>query len=224
MKAIGDTSIPNRPCFICTEKDSSQFGGRSLVKTSCSKSHQLHLRCIIEQLLKQSVPLDQRYCCDSDQPALPLLRDSQLLVQNACQKGDLEALELVGQMLELNDVTQIDTMNAGADIALDFLIAKAYLLMRNFQDNVLKAIKNLLPQNSDSGQESDALRKMSDATRKASTLIESELKKLAKMDMVIVVGGMVNAGKSTTINAIVGFELLPEKKHPDDASPYTDSP
>ncbi|USE36564.1 dynamin family protein [Endozoicomonas sp. SCSIO W0465] len=78
----------------------------------------------------------------------------------------------------------------------------------------MKAIKNCLPQNSDSGQDSDALRKMSEATRRASTVIESELKKLAEMDMVIVVGGMVNAGKSTTINAIVGFELLPEKNIP----------
>ena len=174
------------------------------------------------QLSKSDRPLDKRRCCESDQPALPLLRDSQFLVQFACQK-DLEALRLLGKMLELNNDTPIESMNR--DIAIDLLCTKAYLLLRNYKDNVLEVIKNEVKpkiekkypsQNNDSDLASNSFFSgIDDAiTAKSIETIETELIKLAAMEMVIVVGVMVNAGKSTTINAIVGFELLPERNTP----------
>ncbi|WP_257265478.1 dynamin family protein [Endozoicomonas sp. ONNA2] len=224
MNVIGGAASPPRPCNICTETDLSEFGGRSLVKTSCSKTHQVHLDCIIKRLKAQeSIPLNKRRCCESDQPALPLRRNSDFLVQNACKNNYLESLRLLGQILELNKDTPIESIyRDNRDIAIDILCTQAYLLLRNYQDNVLKEIedkvmpkiKNYLPQppNIDSGQASNPFLRFSNAI--ASTSIETELKKLARMDMVIAVGGMVNAGKSTTINAIVGFELLPERNTP----------
>lgn len=220
MNVVSDTPMPNWLCTstVCREIESSRFGGLSLVKTSCSNSHQFHLKCIINRLKEQSVPLNERRCCDSDQHALPLLRDSQLLFQNACQNEDLDALKLLGEILELNSDTPIESMKTG--IVLDSLCAKAYLLLKNFQDNVLQAIKNkvvpeikkCLPKNNDGSQVCKSWLEIGEDIN--STLIESELKKLAEMDMLIVVCGMLSAGKSTTINAIVGFELLPERNTP----------
>ncbi len=44
--------------------------------------------------------------------------------------------------------------------------------------------------------------------------IENELQKLEKMEVVIAVVGTMKAGKSTTINAIVGTEVLPNRNAP----------
>lgn len=109
MKAISDTSIPNRPCIICTETESSHFGGRSLVKTSCSKRHQSHLKCIYQSLTGQAkIHPDKRRCNVCSEFAMPLLRNEQNLVVDACQQGDPEALEI---MLKLNPNIHSESYN-----------------------------------------------------------------------------------------------------------------
>lgn len=42
--------------------------------------------------------------------------------------------------------------------------------------------------------------------------LENERQKLEKMEMVLAVIGTMKAGKSTTINAIVGMEILPNRE------------
>ncbi|WP_145999923.1 hypothetical protein [Endozoicomonas acroporae] len=66
-------------CSICLGDDGycGQFGGRSLVKTSCDGAHVYHLECITESLeivQQLAMALDQRQCADCKQPALPLIR------------------------------------------------------------------------------------------------------------------------------------------------------
>ncbi|MBO9496978.1 hypothetical protein J7438_23225, partial [Thalassotalea sp. G20_0] len=53
-----------------------QFGGHSLVETSCQpEPHVFHLGCITQHLDEQSeTNLDQRRCAECGQPALPLIR------------------------------------------------------------------------------------------------------------------------------------------------------
>ncbi|WP_257264488.1 ankyrin repeat domain-containing protein, partial [Endozoicomonas sp. ONNA2] len=87
-----------------------QFGGRSLVKTSCPTSDVFHLECITERLEHQSSnSLEQRECL-CNHPALPLIRlDGMQLPEDVsaycetrmfqvCRTGDLQALtELLGE-------------------------------------------------------------------------------------------------------------------------------
>ena len=47
MNPTGGATRQTPICIICTKKDSSKFGGRSLVKSSCSQGHQFHLDCEI---------------------------------------------------------------------------------------------------------------------------------------------------------------------------------
>ena len=66
-------------CSICGGDDGyyGQFGGRSLVKTSCDAPHVFHLECITEWLNSEqqsAKALDQRQCCVCRQPALPFIR------------------------------------------------------------------------------------------------------------------------------------------------------
>ncbi|MBO9497170.1 hypothetical protein J7438_24230, partial [Thalassotalea sp. G20_0] len=53
-----------------------QFGGHSLVETSCKpQGHVFHLGCITRHLDEQSeTSLDQRLCSECEQTALPLIR------------------------------------------------------------------------------------------------------------------------------------------------------
>ncbi len=46
-------------------------------------------------------------------------------------------------------------------------------------------------------------------TPKAVEVLEGEQKKLERLEIVIAIVGTMKAGKSTTINAIVGTEVLP---------------
>ena len=45
-------------------------------------------------------------------------------------------------------------------------------------------------------------------------MLENERRKLENLDMVLAVVGTMKAGKSTTINAIVGAEVLPNRNRP----------
>ncbi|GAB1434106.1 hypothetical protein MASR2M32_03150 [Sphaerotilus sulfidivorans] len=50
-------------------------------------------------------------------------------------------------------------------------------------------------------------------------VLQGEAAKLEKLDMVLAVVGTMKAGKSTTINAIVGTEVLPNRNTPMTAIP-----
>ncbi|MBO9484635.1 ankyrin repeat domain-containing protein, partial [Salinisphaera sp. G21_0] len=83
-----------------------QFGGHSLVETSCKpEPHVFHLGCITRHLDEQSeTSLDQRRCSECEQTALPLIRkdgesddddespycESRML--NVCRSGNLRML------------------------------------------------------------------------------------------------------------------------------------
>ncbi|MBO9497203.1 ankyrin repeat domain-containing protein [Thalassotalea sp. G20_0] len=83
-----------------------QFGGHSLVETSCKpEPHVFHLGCITRHLDKQSeTSLHKRQCSECGQPALPLIRkdgesvdddespycESRML--NVCRSGNLSTL------------------------------------------------------------------------------------------------------------------------------------
>lgn len=56
-------------------------------------------------------------------------------------------------------------------------------------------------------------------TRKVIEVLEGEQKKLERLEMVIAIVGTMKAGKSTTINAIVGTEVLPNRNRPMTAIP-----
>lgn len=56
-------------------------------------------------------------------------------------------------------------------------------------------------------------------TLKAVEVLEGEQKKLERLEMVIAIVGTMKAGKSTTINAIVGTEVLPNRNDPMTAIP-----
>lgn len=58
-----------------------------------------------------------------------------------------------------------------------------------------------------------------DSTHKQIEVFRGELHKLETLDMVLAVVGTMKAGKSTTINAIVGTEVLPNRNRPMTALP-----
>lgn len=58
-----------------------------------------------------------------------------------------------------------------------------------------------------------------DSTKKQIGVFQGELHKLETLDMVLAVVGTMKAGKSTTINAIVGTEVLPNRNRPMTALP-----
>lgn len=58
-----------------------------------------------------------------------------------------------------------------------------------------------------------------DSTRKHIEVLQGEGTKLADLEMVLAVVGTMKAGKSTTINAIVGTEVLPNRNRPMTALP-----
>ncbi|WP_217511042.1 dynamin family protein [Vibrio metschnikovii] len=57
------------------------------------------------------------------------------------------------------------------------------------------------------------------SVKKTVEILDGESKKLAKQELVLAVVGTMKAGKSTTINAIVGTEILPNRNRPMTALP-----
>lgn len=49
--------------------------------------------------------------------------------------------------------------------------------------------------------------------------LNNELRKVTRLEMVLAIVGTMKAGKSTTINAIVGTEVLPNRNRPMTALP-----
>ena len=87
-------------CEICDATDATQFGGRSLVTTSCTPPHRFHLDCITEKLLDQCQNQQGgRLCVVCSEPTvLPLNRSSIHLAADACRYGDLESLNIALQL------------------------------------------------------------------------------------------------------------------------------
>lgn len=85
-------------CDICDDTDTTQFGGRSLVTTSCTPPHRFHLDCIAEELVGQCQQ-GERLCVVCSEPTvLPLNRASVPLAVDACRYGDLDSLSIALQL------------------------------------------------------------------------------------------------------------------------------
>ena len=54
--------------------------------------------------------------------------------------------------------------------------------------------------------------------------LNNELRKITRLEMVLAIVGTMKAGKSTTINAIVGTEVLPNRKSPHDGVTNANTP
>ncbi|WP_257282754.1 ankyrin repeat domain-containing protein [Endozoicomonas sp. SESOKO1] len=110
MNSVSNTS-PSFTCPICLDNDgiaTGQFGGHTLVRTSCQpKPHVFHLGCITRWFHgepQKYMRLDLRQCCECKQPALPLVRLDgshiledessycESLMLHVCRTGDLRKL------------------------------------------------------------------------------------------------------------------------------------
>lgn len=83
----------------------------------------------------------------------------------------------------------------------------------NHSKNSIQAIRDEEEINDEKGSLSDEL------LTKQIGVLENELGKVDELEMVIAVVGTMKAGKSTTINAIVGQEILPNRAYPMTAIP-----
>lgn len=87
-------------CDICDATDATQFGGRSLVTTSCKPPHRFHLDCIAKELVDQRQNQQgERLCVVCSEPTvLPLNRASIPLAVDASRYGDLDSLSIALQL------------------------------------------------------------------------------------------------------------------------------
>lgn len=94
--------------------------------------------------------------------------------------------------------------------ALELLSKETTRLLRLQSDELTKALstKNFLNNNTEQQDETIGEKKVQEWLKN----LENERQKLEKMEMVIAVIGTMKAGKSTTINAIVGMEILPNRE------------
>ncbi len=92
------------------------------------------------------------------------------------------------------------------------LLKKEATRLIDLESQLLTSIKDtegLLSVNSESGQTFDA-----NSLTQHLEVLSGERDKLKSMDMVVAVVGTMKAGKSTTINAIIGSEILPNRNGP----------
>ncbi|MBP5975160.1 dynamin family protein [Brasilonema sp. CT11] len=92
-------------------------------------------------------------------------------------------------------------------------IRKEVLRLISNQNDLLDELlemPDLLKENSEDGQQ----RTDSNKVKKWKKIINDEAQKVNEQEMVLAVIGTMKAGKSTTINAIVGSEILPNRNHP----------
>ena len=238
MNAIGDSAIAPRPCNICPETDSSRFGGRSLVKTSCSQRHQSHLDCIYRSLSGQeNISPDRRRCNVCSEPAMPLLRNRQNLAVDACQTGDCEALE---KMLLLNPNIHRETYNgsnlltiaaqnnrteciealikAGAVVNVELLkcldpsaaIGILYVKANQLLTDNLDLLEEIKKNDFARPGNAQSSKSYSHDINSIIEILNEEQTKLKEKEMVVVVVGTTSSGKSTAINALIGQKLLPK--------------
>ncbi|WP_168496215.1 dynamin family protein [Anabaena sp. UHCC 0204] len=76
--------------------------------------------------------------------------------------------------------------------------------------HLLLGIPNLLPKASGDKQQGID----SQTVKNWQNVLGNEKKKVENLEMVLAVVGIIKAGKSTTINAIVGYEILPNRNQP----------
>ncbi|WP_257265105.1 ankyrin repeat domain-containing protein, partial [Endozoicomonas sp. ONNA2] len=88
-------SLTPKRCLIClnTDKEPSQLGGHSFVETNCQKHLLCHLECLYHDNAKPGKSVIKRLCCRCG-PGMSLTRNKEPLLEDACKKGDLEALKM----------------------------------------------------------------------------------------------------------------------------------
>ena len=90
MNGVGRNGADVRfNCSYCPEGDTGRLGGRSVVTTECEHHPMGHLECIRDY--SNSLHKPDRCICG---PGMTLRRNSRPLLEDACEKGDLEALKL----------------------------------------------------------------------------------------------------------------------------------
>lgn len=98
------------------------------------------------------------------------------------------------------------------------LLHKESIRLLTLQSTLLKKVlegKGLLKEATDDQKSNLDI----DRARKDIDVLEGELQKLDNLDMVLAVVGTMKSGKSTTNNAIVGLEVLPNRNRPMTAIP-----
>ncbi|WP_169221679.1 dynamin family protein, partial [Brasilonema sp. UFV-L1] len=95
---------------------------------------------------------------------------------------------------------------------IDATCKEVLRLIRNQNDLLddLLEMPDLLKESSEDGQQ----RTDSQTVKNWQAILNNEVQKVDKLEMVLAVVGTMKAGKSTTINAIVGSEILPNRNHP----------
>ena len=96
-------------CSHCKERDTAKLGGRSVVTTECTIHQRGHLDCISDYAKSSRKPLGCR--CG---PGMSLFRNSTSLLEAACHKGDLEALNFRLNLKPKGNVTSALSAAAGA--------------------------------------------------------------------------------------------------------------
>nr|WP_257266159.1 ankyrin repeat domain-containing protein [Endozoicomonas sp. ONNA2] len=151
----GNTTGISFDCSTCKSDDGhirGQFGGRSLVRTSCKPiPHVFHLECITQWLNvenQKDKELHERQCGECMQPALPLIRlndireldDESLycesLMFRACRTGDLETLKM---LLHVNDALANRTYHSVLTGHPEYPLAVA---IHNGHDDCVRALIN----------------------------------------------------------------------------------
>ncbi len=113
----------------------------------------------------------------------------------------------LGVGLAMNAALQTDPLSQTRDALLALIDAQAGLIGR------VESTGGLLAPARD-GDGGDASPWDAEAARRWRALLTDERSKLRRSEMVLAVVGTMKAGKSTTINAIVGTEVLPNRNQP----------
>ncbi|MFW2177914.1 MULTISPECIES: dynamin family protein [unclassified Moraxella] len=96
---------------------------------------------------------------------------------------------------------------------------KTTLQILNKQIEILQSLDGILKQESKDKDDSKQGILTVEKSHDFQQILKNEITKLEKFDVVLAVVGTMKAGKSTTINAIVGREILPNRNRPMTALP-----
>lgn len=93
------------------------------------------------------------------------------------------------------------------------------LTILHTQIGIIERAKPILPNNAELKPEQQNKVLSIEKADELKEILNNEIEKLQKFDVVLAVVGTMKAGKSTTINAIVGREILPNRNRPMTALP-----